>query len=239
MNETLHSICNRGAGFQSAIFPDSTAFIPERSPSTAAQTIRELARLGPGNKDYYAVAALSAINQFPDILSAFAERGRNYFLEKYRRPAFTFENCTLIPSTRTGQAKVARLAEEFPVNFEIVITCASDNRSAAVVSYANTEETVSTRYSNERLIFDWPEACGVTGILEVGETWNLGHKAIITHVPVNFPYAAAVKTMRFRTEMQTLLRNADLRGVLNQSVLPCEQYALLMLALGKSNTAVY
>lgn len=236
MNEILHSIANRGTGWNTRAFPSMTSFIPS-SEDDAEKELRAIAMLRPGDPDYYTVGAIGTVESCPLVKAEFSERGRNYMLSLRTKPVDQFTpSSAFLRADLNGPAQLCRVADEWPVNFVILIECLGG--AECLMRYGDQEVRVPCRYGNGYLIVDWPTDCGISGRISIS-TWETGDLIRIDHEPAGFPAHRLIEKLKQSSYLHLVLDRSGLGAEFNQSADPTEKAAIFYLALGRYNKAVY
>jgi hypothetical protein len=229
----LHAVTNRANDFVSPVFSRVSTFHPV-ALDTDAQIVHDVLQLDFRQNDYYVVGLLQAIDAFPEIRQSFVEGQRASNISAWRRPPDTTAGGTLV-ANRIGPPNMRRLARTFPVSFQILLDYYQGDLR---IQDGGTTKLLPPNPIDNTLFPDWPENLGITGGFAT-TGWGSGWTGAINHVPVSFPWNAAVEALNSTTSTTTLLRRASLVETYFLAQSSFEKVAVAALALGLANTGVY
>lgn len=242
INRTLLAITNRCSGFAWTHFncpvPD---FRPVLLP-VAARQVQSLLWLDRPGDDYPVYVALGALAATPFIAAEFADVFRTYELEAFRPKNFTVVGAALHQSGLHGPPAVLRQPQEWPVNQDIQLTYHDTTSARVQWGRGRSEYVAASLLPDNRLQVAWPADTGVRGTLYFSAedpAWEAQTVARIRYAPL-MPAAGVVqRDALLRPECMLLLESQDCAELYSQMATEWERLACLLLALGKSNTAIF
>jgi len=229
-NEILHRVTNR-ASFATPLFPPSLTFTPRELPP-AAETVRRLLQLDYTGDDYYVLGAMNALYSFPEMIEALGPDQPTFALAAFQRPCDTWVG--VAPrNNQQGPFVLRRYPLEYPV--ERTITLQYVNPVTMLMLIGTMQLTVPVRVWDDIMDADWPPASGFSGGLSlINQSWDENFKAVITHMPVSFPYRRLMEILKVNRDVTLLLTQQGLIEHFTLAASPIERVATVLLALGLS-----
>ena len=232
MNEVLHSVINRGAGFATPSFPSHTDFVPDTNE--VAQSVRAYLGLTRTDTDYFVVGALQILRAYPDLLCRFGEKQRNYTLGIYKPNPPQCSPARLV--TRDSVAPfVRRRPQEWPPVFDTKITLVDVDTLDLL---QDTTTRLNYTRSGETLLVPWSVACGIGGALWCPD-WTGVREIHVRADPYGYPYTLLAEQLILRDDVQAVLEQSDAWVSFVDTPSAPRKIALLLAALGLQNKAVY
>jgi hypothetical protein len=233
-NKILHSVTNRAGGFNTPGLLTSSEFHPSVETRASAD-LRHLMGLDYENDDYHVLAMLAAVEAHPDVFRAFQDGSRSYQVQDFPPPAPPVVSGGIMVSDAAGFARLQPVPDTCPVPPEVLLTYVS--ASAGGLSYGRRYEVLPCRVSDSTVFPTWPENLGISG--GVYTTWSPGAQVRIYARPTSFPYQVMADTLQVASCKNVFLQQQGLLNHYYQAEDAQKKLAIVALALGLSNPAVY
>ncbi len=232
-NKILHSVTNRGRGFSTPEFLTNIDFHP--SPETGATlALRKLLGLDQTVDDYHVIGMLAAIEGYPDVFREFQDGMRTYLLQNIITPAPVVTGGRFVTDV-AGVPTLRLISTTVPVPEAVTLEYAGAGLAALV--YGSRYELIRCRYVNGVVYPEWPVDLGVTGGLAM--SWVATAKATIRARPPLFPYQKLALVLNVSDSKNEVLQRHGLLNNFHQAEDVQKKVAIVGLALGLSNPAVY
>lgn len=238
MNEILRSLTNRPGGYISSTIFDTGEFVPDLEPTELEQQVRSTMGLDVTDTDYYVKGILRAVDAFPAIRNQFGQTSQTYDDRSSARPTPIFNGGNLLAGI-DGPAYIEREANEWPVQFRFDISYVTS--SVLTTRYERARHTFKVRSTSSGLAVDWPSFIGIRGVVDPDDdnTFDEDFKLTVIQEPVVFPYQLLYDKLRAISGVEEILRSEGLIEPFYYTRSPIEGVAIMAIALGLKNKAVY
>ncbi len=233
INRTLHAITNRAQGF------NTTTLIADPGFRAALETevtrrLRAMLGLDITRDDYHVFAVLAAVASCPDIDESFQDPVRSYALGDYAPPAPRYSGGLAVPDAK-GAPQCQLLPQDTPVPDRFTLTYVDQDFGA--VQYGSSRVIVPVAVLDNLVYPRWPLSLGFSGGVQM--TWGAGAQFTAQAYPFRFPYEVLAETLHQAPEKNALLEAHGLLDHFYLAPTAVKKVALVALALGLSNPAVY
>ena len=232
-NKILHSVTNRRGGFVTPSLLASTEFNPSPETSDSAE-LRRLLGLSYTGDDYHVLAVLAAVEAHPDVLRAFQDGLRSYRLQDFT-PALPWVSGGVMVADVAGVPQLRPIATSAPIPAAIQLAYVS--ASAASLTYGARYELIPCRTSGANVFPSWPQDLGISGGVQT--TWAPGAVVSVYARPAVFPYQMMADALQVAGCKNGFLQQQGLLNNFHQAEDAQKKLAVVALALGLSNPAVY
>lgn len=232
MNEILHSVTNRTL-FDTPCFRTGKPFYP-MSPDPQAE-LRTLLGLTRRDYRYFVLGVLGAVYSFPAVAAEFREAGRSFRMSDIPAPQTVFKNIAVAPS-HTDAPSISRTAG---LNFDPVMSFRYLDDQHLALTVDGADYPVPVVVSDLMLqLGDHVAPVDIKGQLAFSEAWAPGFEGSITFYPP-FPYGPIIEAIERARLHVPLLLTSNLTDQYLFAESDMEKVAVIALAVGLSNTAVY
>lgn len=227
MSALLHALTNRGSGFASPSFPRRSSYVAKAETETTAH-VRTLLGLDRRDTDYFVHAALQLMYGDSHVLQM--PLTYDDALVTYAPPPAALSQGTLQPWQATPPA-VLRVANEWPVQFQMVIT--PMDATTARVTCGALSEVVTVLVNTTQALVAWPTWTGVAGVID-GVSWPICGAITIHHTPLRFPLSILQQQLLADNMVQDLLRRQQLEVAFHRTSDPARAVILVLSALANT-----
>ena len=231
MNALIKRLTNRGVFIWSDL-QDGSGFLPGTS-DPATESVRSLLGLDRRGTDYFAVAMLSTLAGFPDLLSLLGDTPTSYNLARYRPEPVTVIGAVL-QADRFGPPILLPPATTWPPPMITTLTWLDSQN--ATVAFDNQLAVVRVWAGASSLQVDWPAGCGIRGLLDLDTPWASGSQVQFIGPPCGYPHAVILESLRLKTEVLECLTLAGLATGWADAIFPEEKIAILGTAVALNTT---
>jgi hypothetical protein len=232
-NKILHSVTNRTGGFKTPSLLTSTEFQPSVE-TVDSREVRRILGVDQTADDYHVLAMLAAVAAQPEVLRAFQDGVQSYRVQDFALVAPLVAGAVMVPD-KDGAPTLAPVASTAPIPDHISIDFVS--ATAAAMTYGGRYELMPCYAVSGVLYPTWPVDLGITGGLQM--PWSAGAHCDIYARPVLFPYQVMADTLQASSAKNIFLQSQGLLNNFYQAEDAQKKVALVALALGLSNSAVY
>jgi hypothetical protein len=227
MNRFLTCLTNRAHNFQWMDLKSPLSPLPDPELG-AVDNVRTLLGLKRADTDYFVIGALSTFSSIPDLINWFGPDETTYDLATYSRPPFFMIGAKLLPD-RNGLPVFGRLDSVWPARIGSALTRVTDER--ARWQCGNQFEFCDTRLQpDDHLQVSWPAASGISGRLELDNTWSVLESIEIRDEPINYPFEALLAALPHE-DTDEVVRRAGLQEAFYGAVTPLERVATVITSL--------
>jgi len=232
-NKILHSITNRAGGFNTPSLLNSTEFHPSIETRESLE-LRRILGVTQTRDDYHVLAILAAVEAHPEVLRAFQDGVRSYRVQDFSAAQSALSAGVMVPD-ENGAPQLRPVPSSAPVPEAVVLSYVS--ATSAGLSYGSRYEVINVRVSGSNLLPSWPGDLGVSGGIQTA--WGPGARVDIYARPAVFPYQAMAHTLQTAGCKNVFLQQQGLLNNFHQADDAQKKLAVMVLALGLSNPAVY
>jgi len=237
-NRLLTALTNRTGNFAWAAF---NAPVPGFTPSTDKLTgrLRQKLNLHKGGDDFAVVLAIGNLQAHPFMHRLLQDDTKTYRLDSHALVPFTTFGGELTASSVTGPPAVLRTPSEWPVRTDMSLSFVDAH--TAKLEYAGLPAFIHVEtVADGRLQPEWPEACGIRGLVRLseGSVWESGASVRWEHWPCS-PQAGVLAALCNTDDAQAVISKAGAAAIYGQLQTESEKFACVCLSLALLNDKVY
>jgi len=227
-NSVIHLITNRAGDFHHPSLASVTDYTPH-TESAEEISLRDFLQLRDQSTDYYVIAAINAVYAFPELVAEFKESQRTFDLSLWSKDDDNITSNGVL-NTQDKVFTIHRTPTEFPVQMRWELSYV--NGTTMKIRLGDLFWDVNVRTTEDNVMYvDWPEELGISGALNLDNTWSSGDTMTIIHTPTRFPYGRLAEIVTNRDDARRVMidRNYIRNFYLAQSDI--EKCAILYTAL--------